>query len=616
MKTLSTFCIICLISGIFNTTNGQSILEDSGTLNKILKKASASASDSTTMIKILERYNAYEKPNEFLTDIIDLFPKPNKKIGLSESSGVLASSANSGLSKVFSPTAVVDGLGILLAERFKEEMTIAYLDGLIKKIDSLDSELSISVLMPSTVQTAKLIRDEIWAFKAYLKTLKEAIKTDMQDLPDNIVPFIKKQEGLTEKHYVILLVLDLGIQSANGTHPMTYFKDLTNDDLDDLGENNKPFFDILRLLSTSMVDADGDFLNKDYLKVFTPEITKLFVGLAMASAEKNGKLVEGTEELLEKWEPTIDKFATMIGQILALSSKANVMTDLTGDGKKIAPAEQIQFGLDALVALNKIANDLSILSTNLDTTYIKWAKMLLEIKSQAKAENYGLAVVKTRTLLELINTNVEGTPVPEKLIAFLKTYGMFLANMAEAKSGEEVKLALDAVVLPVGSYRLKRQNYSTVGVQAYPGVSVAYEQGLYRNNDFSGKAISLVAPIGIDFARGKKNTDGKKRSKARSWFVPLIDIGAVFGYHLGNKDGDEIDYSDDFEWKHVFTPGLYHVWHSRKVTSFGLGVQYNAFSLDISDQKLSVTDTKLVQVKFFLAADIPLLQLSSRKNKK
>jgi len=84
-----------------------------------------------------------------------------------------------------SPVMVADALGTFIADRFKEELTIKYLQ---KFRDELN-DLGIDDLLPETYKF--LSSAEIFRFKTFLSTLKSAFMADLKNLDDNIYSFLE-----------------------------------------------------------------------------------------------------------------------------------------------------------------------------------------------------------------------------------------------------------------------------------------------------------------------------------------------------------------------------------------------------------------------------------------
>lgn len=182
-------------------------------------------------------------------------------------------------------------------------------------------------------------------------------------------------------------------------------------------------------------------------------------------------------------------------------------------------------------------------------------------------------------------------------------YLTLLIEVVEAESGEEIQAALEAVILPVGSYKLKRSpGQRSIFLQGYAGLQAGYEWSS-GTDDYNGFAWGLSLPIGVEFTRS-----GLNKSSYWGLFVTLIDLGAIGNFNLSNQD--EVD-MPDVSLSQVVSPGLFitHGFSGVPLT-MGAGLRY-APQL----RELNATSTAeeqildVVQANVFLGVDIPLARL-------
>lgn len=76
-------------------------------------------------------------------------------------------------------------------------------------------------------------------------------------------------------------------------------------------------------------------------------------------------------------------------------------------------------------------------------------------------------------------------------------YGTLISTIANAQSSEEVKLALEASVLPMGSSAIKRNSAWSFSINAYVGAYWSYEK-----NEDDVPPLGLSAPVGFNFSKG------------------------------------------------------------------------------------------------------------------
>lgn len=203
-------------------------------------------------------------------------------------------------------------------------------------------------------------------------------------------------------------------------------------------------------------------------------------------------------------------------------------------------------------------------------------------------------------------------------------YGTFMANVAQADSPEEVKTAIEAAVLPVGSYRVKRDAKHTFSINSYIGLAFSNQKFSVLDtttNQFSSATISAIdglnsyglnAPIGLEYSFGFK----KRRLlffKSFSVFVPLVDLGSVVTFRTQNSDDEKVDLPT-LTLDNVLVFGGYGVLGFDKLPlSLGFGWQKGPQLREIGIQ--DATSFPILAERdwgfgVFLSADIPLFNLS------
>ncbi|MFK5143357.1 hypothetical protein ACI4A9_28040, partial [Klebsiella pneumoniae] len=78
--------------------------------------------------------------------------------------------------------------------------------------------------------------------------------------------------------------------------------------------------------------------------------------------------------------------------------------------------------------------------------------------------------------------------------SFVK-YGTLISTVANAQSSEEVKQALNASVLPAGSYSIKRKTNWSFSINAYVGAYWSYSNSAINKDSIP--RLGLTAPVGF-----------------------------------------------------------------------------------------------------------------------
>lgn len=200
------------------------------------------------------------------------------------------------------------------------------------------------------------------------------------------------------------------------------------------------------------------------------------------------------------------------------------------------------------------------------------------------------------------------------VIPKIAKYGTFMANVADAKTPEDVKAALDNAILPVGSSTIKKYARFNVSVQSYLGAFLR----LGKKSTDPGYAWTdrwgVSAPIGIAVSHGFK------KYGSLSAFLSLIDLGAIVDYQLKvdsviNSNGDKVpaiakDYK--IELGQIFSPGGYLVYGfgANIPLAFGLGAQYGPGLSKINvDAGTPVVLNPKWRFNLFLSVDLPFFNL-------
>ncbi|ACU60902.1 hypothetical protein [Chitinophaga pinensis] len=201
-------------------------------------------------------------------------------------------------------------------------------------------------------------------------------------------------------------------------------------------------------------------------------------------------------------------------------------------------------------------------------------------------------------------------------------YGMFMANVVNATSSEEVAKLIESTVLPVGSSSIKKNSAFNISVQGYLGAFLRLEKGKDKTvggawNDQFG----VTAPIGISLNWGLKNNCG-----SLGIFAALFDIGAIVDYQLkrdsvpSSGTSDEAVIKKDYSVKlgQIVSPGLYLVYGAFKniPLSLGIGGQYGPGLGKVNVDNTTVVNSPSWRWNAFLCVDIPFFTLTNNNRSK
>jgi len=227
-----------------------------------------------------------------------------------------------------------------------------------------------------------------------------------------------------------------------------------------------------------------------------------------------------------------------------------------------------------------------------------------------KSQNYGALVLHTSSMLsELIGTNY--TYKTE----FIK-YGIFMANIIEAKNSDEVKAAIDAAVLPVGSSSIKRETNFNISLNAFIGPYAGTEYMPILKQDKWAFTTGLTAPVGVAFSWGKfgqgnKRNNGKvSGGKSVTVFIPVIDVGALASFRMGN---DSCKVAAEIKLANIISPGLYLYYGFGKCPiSVGLGGQLGPQLREVTATDINIDKNYYFRFGFNIVVDIPFFNLYTK----
>jgi hypothetical protein len=218
-------------------------------------------------------------------------------------------------------------------------------------------------------------------------------------------------------------------------------------------------------------------------------------------------------------------------------------------------------------------------------------------------------------------------------------YGSFMAALVQAKSSDEVAATIEAVALPSGSSRVKREAPFNVAINAYVGLYAGYERinGI-DNKSFRINSAGLSAPIGVAVSKGGIFLSKKRNSAwSASLFVSLVDLGAIAAFRfkddstiLGTKPGQggaidttvsgNISQTSTIQLKHIVSPGAFisiGIPKSPISVNFGVQVGPNLRKIQVNANGFPVNsyqpdDQLYVRFSASFCVDIPVFNLYTK----
>lgn len=586
-------------------------------------------------------------------DSVSFISKTNKEAEINLSQGASGNPLGAPL---------IDALGTVIAKRFKEELTLAFLESFREK---LKSEPYLAELFPNT--TNILLNGDPFNHKVWLTSFRGALDEDLKVLPDNLPALLKElSKNLNEKQKTILTSL-LDIYSpalAFTQNPQKSYISIVQ--LMDLikkvdfdNENLAASLKFSALLIKELGNADkNDWASSGTLSnLSNPEITKTFIGFTI---EKYSTQLEKVK--ITSIEPNLyllfhnlnfnkaDEYIVFLNSIRTnISSISESLKALLIRQKSAALtySDYLPIVDQNLAALSTLMNDniasaingnykpSDKLATAIENTQLS-VKYISTTYANLSAKEYSKVLVTT---LDFITEFVDQDSLNNRteLKEFIK-YTNLATSLAGATTSEEMVAAIEGAALPSQSYRLKRNSYFSVSLNSYAGVFAAKEFLLSTDakNDTSN-VIGFTAPIGIGLnwglvgkktskyanynVRTGKDKDGNK-AKAKyfvghsiSVFASVIDVGAITTFRLT----DDQTPVTGIQWQNIFAPGAYVVWGiGNTPMALMIGGQYGPELRTVTAEDDVATPTITSSAWRFgvsLTVDIPLIHFSAKTEK-
>ena len=541
-----------------------------------------------------------------------------------------ASASNTG--GIMSPTIIIDAFAKLVAKRFKEELNIAYLNRFRQIVE--DSIPELGQLLPQT--TLVLATNDPINYKAFIPALREGFHEDASSIIDNLPAFLDviKEKGqikgdTTEKVFAYLRAA--AFLAANVERmPADIIEDLTRQDfLTDFPSEIQQVITIANIFSQNL-RANGGRSGwvewKELTKLREGNIFQLFLGLLMIKEDSIMQSSFGAnylDKVKTNWHPffqiyeNIEKIQAKVDNINEKIKRKEEL-DLATFNSYLEDVLSIIEGGYRITQLLKSGDTSSQLSPEL-TIYVALIKSLLAISQELVDKNYAKAIVNMISILEKTLGKKHKTT-----LAFAR-YGNLMIAMMQAKDSDEALAALEAVALPVGSYRIKRSHPFDISLNAYAGGMGAFEK--FRGAEFNQFlennpekdiqdledpqfVFGFSAPVGLAFSWGNNQNEKDQRSSFTA-FAQLVDIGAVVSFRIQ----DQTSLLPEVSFKNIFAPGIYGIYGIRNSPiAIGFGLQYGPELRKITAESANL-GAKAIRYGLFLDVDIPVFRIFTKKKR-
>lgn len=520
----------------------------------------------------------------------------------------------SGLGNFFSPTLVADALGKFAAKRFKEELTLAFLQ---RFRDTLQSPAfdEMRILFPRTFYTVSYA--DPFQYSQFYQSLHENAQSDLSQLPENMSAVVRGRKAQIdpEVYPAMLGGLD-AIQLLEARMPasaaieMLAYRDYINLEqqsvygngvrtlgifskhLHAFGESTPTGWGTDAQLAALLTDRDAfSFWMALLLKNDEEDLSKIRFGNNSLFELLN---LEGTNA-----ENAARNLTTRFAGMSA-TARLSAIADNRSEGLQES-ARYLQSAFELIETAIEIAE---VLDKNSPPLRYQRARSVLRaarnLDQFARSGRYGDAL---SVGIETIRLLYPADPRTENLLSRVDRYGNLLVAMANAQNSDEIVALLEEVAAPVQSYRKKRGSDNlTVSLNLYPGLAGGMEYQLPESESggaAQGGFFAFTTPVGLSIDKGV----GKNGSIGL--FFSLIDVGAITAFRL--QDG--VSLLPELKWANLFAPGMYLQFGLGKTPlSLGLGGQYGPALRQVgTDGQGNDISARHFRAGVSLTVDVPLL---------
>ncbi|RYY62544.1 MAG: hypothetical protein EOO05_02390 [Chitinophagaceae bacterium] len=238
-----------------------------------------------------------------------------------------------------------------------------------------------------------------------------------------------------------------------------------------------------------------------------------------------------------------------------------------------------------------------------------------DVAVRVRSKDYSGAVYAVDTMVSILRRAIDpgATDSMTRLHSNLLHYGLFIANVAEAKTAGDVKSAINSIALPKGSSRIKKESDFSWGINAYAGFTSAWNKQ-YPDVNLRRRENTVFVPFGFNFNKGHF------LSGSLSLHAGLLDLGAIFTYRVNNSTND---LESDIRLEQVFSPsvslvyGLPIIRQYNVPLSIGAGWQWGPRLRKVDDQNgNSVLPFMTRRFQVFAAVDLPVINFHVSRSEK
>ncbi|MEL6132221.1 MAG: hypothetical protein AAFR59_02520 [Bacteroidota bacterium] len=574
-----------------------------------------------------------------------------------------------GLNTLFPPSEVLPALAKFTADRFKEEINIAFLSRLKNRIEA---SRELRALFPNSRQL--LVHSDIFNYNIFIADLKEAFDDDLENMDRNIADYLRDNRveisKLTKSAAALATAIDFALLSYDswkaeeaGLHPAEIVRIWGNYDFSDLVPRNVQ--SAIRTLALISKNLEVSQYNGNKLRfgwATQAELLQLsrdktairaFLGFIYEVDEATMKDIkfdvrtsatDSTIKVVSLWDlfqnnsPKADRLVEFVFDLL---HQIQQVQTIAGNIKTQQGSENYRrsYGLyadaigDILSVFLKKGNNFWEPTEDQEKVLQKIAvfiylnRELNELVLAARNREFEDVLLQGVNILSKIYEFADSTTYAPALRELVQV-GTFMTSVAQADSSAEILEIIQKAAQPVKSYAVKRSNRFSASINAFVGGAGGME--IYSANAVkSGSTgniqqgfIAFSAPIGIALSLGPKRDKLNYRESigknilagsSHTLFFSLIDIGALTAVSLTSDT--LLEDLPDLSWENVFAPGAHYFWGIPTTPlALGVGAQFGPSLRNLNGTNNSVR-TSGFRVQAALTVDIPFYTVSAYPGK-
>lgn len=547
-------------------------------------------------------------------------------------------------------TNIANGMAQFMITRAKQELTIAFFNR-FKTYAAKHPEFQI--LFPQT--TSNLSNLLSYNYPNMLPALRSGFYSDLHGIAgrmdgvlavpecDSLLKNLPEVKVALRTVTLIDSISNKKLNPAQAVNSFTAFQEFNGQKIYPHGFQN--FSNSARLagiFSKALNNADttskNGWITPQALTSLLTDNTNLniFLGLIELQA-KQQKIIFYTDTIPHNIAPLLDKpaggvktFTSVLKNFLTIASQVD------------ATAKQIRYNQSNHLAtsnddiFNYVNSTITVLESgfgiansfgshiNLDSSYVAIARETDILYRDIYKDQYAQAMLNAIDIIKKSVATVKVTPANQAAITKLSNvindingYGLFIANLTEAKSSDEVQAVIDNAVLPVGSSSVKKNSNLNLAFQSYLGARLTTGSVPGNVNSAWSDKVGISAPIGIALSHGFDDNWG-----SITLFGSLFDIGAIVDYQLkkdslvnsNGKNTSVTNKSYQVKLGQILSPGGFIVYGfgGNIPLSLGFGYQYGPGLGKINSDGTTVVGNPVGRWGAFLSVDIPLFNIFNK----